>query len=482
MAKIDANIKMYRVGELGDCFLIHFTDGTATSSVLIDCGSFRNGGPSVDRMKAVVEDIKTQQKLAEGRQAPFDVVIGTHQHNDHLSGFVHAQEIFTEIGMKEVWLSWLDDPNDDKATLIANGQRKLVDKLQNISALLPAKFKAEPGAADTGEHDKERHTITDHINDVLGFYGLAAAAAGGPPVVPQDGISNLKALGKKVSYLSPGQILNLPGLAPGAVKVYVLGPPRDNELLFDINPGKGESYESKLTAAANVADGLHSALTNLDGTPTITEEAFFPFDNKFTGKLTDDAFVNSPYKNPDNQWRAIDLDWLDQTEQLALYLDTYTNNSSLVLAFELVEAKKVLLFVGDAQTGNWLSWKTVQWDDPAVKLEALLQKTVLYKVGHHGSHNATLPEYLEKMNHPDLVAMIPVDKSDPNITKPKGWKMPADSLYSHLKQQTNYRILRMDGQYEPDCDPQQPEVQKKWGGLFANIDDKPAFVGYTVKG
>ncbi len=477
MGNIDVNIKMYKVGELGDCFLIHFTDGAATSSVLIDCGSFRNGGPSVERMKAVAADIKAQQKLAEGGPAPFDVVIGTHQHNDHLSGFVHAEDIFKEIGMKEVWLSWLDDPNDEKATLIANGQRKLVDKLQKISALMPNL----PTPLTSHTNEEEENDVADHIKDVLGFYGLAAAA-GGSPAVPQDGINNLKAIGKKVSYLSPGQIIDLPGLAPGAVKVYVLGPPRDNNLLFDINPGKGESYESKLTAAANIADGLHSALTNFEDDQTITEEAFFPFDKKFTKPFTDNEFINSVYKKPENKWRAIDLDWLDQTEQLALYLDTYTNNSSLVLAFELVEAKKVLLFVGDAQTGNWLSWKTIQWTDPAVKLDSLLQKTVLYKVGHHASHNATLPEYLEKMNNPELVAMIPVDVSDPNITKLNGWKMPAANLYSHLKKQTNYRILRMDGKYEPDCDPEQPEVQTKWGSLLANVDDKAAFVGYTIKG
>ncbi len=476
MAKIDVNIKMYRVGELGDCFLIHFTDGTATSSVLIDCGSFRNGGPSVERMKAVAADIKTQQKMAGGGPAPFDVVVGTHQHNDHLSGFVHAKDIFAEIGMKEVWLSWLDDPNDEKATLIAKGQRKLVDKLQKISALLPAM--ATAGLTNTvGEP-----SAADHINDVLGFYGLAAATADSSPAVPQDGINNLKSLGKKVSYLSPGQILDLPGLAPGAVKVYVLGPPRDNDLLFDINPGKGESYESKLTAAANVADGLHSALTNFDDGQTLAEEGFFPFDKKFTRSLTDDEFMNSAYKKKENHWKTIDQEWLDQAEQLALYLDTYTNNSSLVLAFELVESKKVLLFVGDAQTGNWLSWKTIQWNNPAISLDSLLQKTVFYKVGHHASHNATLPEYLEKMTNPDLAAMISVDNSDPNITKPNGWKMPAANLYKHLKQQTNFRILRMDGKYEPDCDPKLPEVQKKWGSLFANIDDKAAFVSYTVKG
>jgi hypothetical protein len=40
----------------------------------------------------------------------------------------------------------------------------------------------------------------------------------------------------------------------------------------------------------------------------------------------------------------------------------------------------------------------------------LFANTVLYKIGHHGSHNATLREKgLEMMNHPELVAMFPVE-------------------------------------------------------------------------
>ena len=45
-----------------------------------------------------------------------------------------------------------------------------------------------------------------------------------------------------------------------------------------------------------------------------------------------------------------------------------------------------------------------------VTAEQLLNRTVLYKVGHHGSHNATLREKgLEMMTDADLVAMVPVD-------------------------------------------------------------------------
>ena len=41
---------------------------------------------------------------------------------------------------------------------------------------------------------------------------------------------------------------------------------------------------------------------------------------------------------------------------LALQLDSVTNNTSLVLAIERIADGKVLLFPADAQEGNWLSW------------------------------------------------------------------------------------------------------------------------------
>lgn len=123
------------------------------------------------------------------------------------------------------------------------------------------------------------------------------------------------------------------------------------------------------------------------------------------------------YRNNVNKWKTIDHDWLEQASRLALYLDTYTNNSSLVLAIELVKSGKVLLFAADAQTGNWLSWFDVKFENEQVSTDYLLANTVFYKVGHHGSHNATLVKGLESMTHKDLIAMIPVDKTDSNITK-----------------------------------------------------------------
>ena len=138
---------------------------------------------------------------------------------------------------------------------------------------------------------------------------------------------------------------------------------------------------------------------------------------------------------------------MQQAEALALYLDTFTNNSSLVLAIELVESGKVLLFAADAQTGNWASWKKVKWERSDVSTDDLLARTVFYKVGHHASHNATLVEAFEKIGHPELVALIPVHKKDPNITKKNGWKMPARNLFKRLVEKDGSPRVA-DGQQE----------------------------------
>ena len=70
-----------------------------------------------------------------------------------------------------------------------------------------------------------------------------------------------------------------------------------------------------------------------------------------------------------------------------------------------------------------------------VTSSALLARTVLYKVGHHASHNATLREKgLELMQSDELVAMIPVDeeqahaqgKKDPDTGKPRAGRCRLD--------------------------------------------------------
>jgi beta-lactamase superfamily II metal-dependent hydrolase len=161
-----------------------------------------------------------------------------------------------------------------------------------------------------------------------------------------------------------------------------------------------------------------------------------------------------------------------------LKVDSKTNNTSLVLAFELTETepRKVLLFVGDAQVGNWLSWQEVRWENEGVggtpvSGKDLLSRTALYKVGHHGSHNATLKaKGLELMENPELVAMIPVDEDWANDSM--HWEHPAKKLYERLEQKTKGRIIRTDeipGGNEPPSKPL--HISKKaWDDFCKNLD------------
>ncbi len=445
---------MYRLNELGDCFLVTFSSGTAKTHLLIDCGSFRNGPASIARLHAIVDAIKTELNGAR-----LDVVVGTHQHNDHVSGFVHCEAAFREIGIGQVWLSWLDDPNDAMARAIGRDHH-------NLRLQLAAARDTLAGALTRGQASRPVAARSLAVlNDVLGFFG--ANQAGTPPELPSDGIRILKEIGANAPvYLRPGRTLAMPGLPSQTVRVHVLGPPRRHALLSRKDPRVGESYDHGLASAGLMATRLLEATRRRVGQVSRDEE-HYPFNQEYKrttpgrGSRHLQAAAQR-YAKRDEAWRAIDDDWMQQAETLALYLDTFTNNASVVLAIELVESGKVLLFVADAQTGNWLSWKHVTWQRPDVTTNGLLARTVFYKVGHHASHNATLVELFEQLTHSDLAALIPVHKSDPNITKIGGWKMPATNLFKRLVEKTQHRVLQMDDVNPSGCRPNANPAKAAW--------------------
>ncbi len=180
---------------------------------------------------------------------------------------------------------------------------------------------------------------------------------------------------------------------------------------------------------------------------------------------------------PDQSWRRIDADWLGAAAEFALQLDCATNNTSLVLAFELIDSGKVLLFAADAQVGNWLSWQTLSWklsDTVTVSGTDLLKRTTFYKVGHHGSHNATLrAKGLELMRTDDFVAFIPVDHA---MAVKKRWgKMPLPGLVDALKERSKGRVVRIDEDYAV------PSGDKGTAATFAkNLKTAALFYEWTM--
>jgi hypothetical protein len=461
---------MYRLAELGDCFLITFTVGSQISRLLIDCGSFRNGSDSVKRLERIVNDIK-----AETKGKPLEVVVGTHQHNDHLSGFVHCEQLFRkEIGVEEVWLSWLDDPGNRMAKGIGEEHQNLIEQL----------FTAHVSLQNSTHGNKGVRSL-ERLEDILGFYGAKGTAT--PPEIPAKAVTILKKLGKKgPKYLLPGHVLSIPGLPVESVRVYVLGPPQNTELLYRKDPRTGESYDHELAAAGLAASRLLDAAGNRHGKYSDAERDY-PFSEKYKCKgqnvrTAEHNKILREYKRDEVSWRRIDEAWLEQAEALALYLDSFTNNSSLVLAFELVESGKVLLFAADAQVGNWVSWHEIKWNHGSVTTDDLLARTVFYKVGHHASHNATLVESLEKMNHPELIALIPVHKKDPNITKPNGWKMPARNLFKRLTEKAQNRVLQMDGVNPGSCDYRKNPAKLSWESIAIKPKITPLFIEVGIRG
>ena len=124
--KLTTNIRMYRLDELGDCFLITFSEENKSYHVLIDCGSYWNTNDSPKKFKRIVNNIK--EKIGDDKS--LDLVIATHQHNDHMSGFFHAQNAFKSLGMEQVVLSWLDNEKDKDALDIAEEHGKILKKIR----------------------------------------------------------------------------------------------------------------------------------------------------------------------------------------------------------------------------------------------------------------------------------------------------------------------------------------------------------------
>src|SRR5215471_7629856 len=99
-------VRMYKQG-LGDCFLIGFPrEGGKTFYMMIDCGVILGTPDAGNTMKKVVKDIK------DTTDGHIDLLVVTHEHWDHLSGFLQAQDVFEDLHVDKVWLAWTEDPKD----------------------------------------------------------------------------------------------------------------------------------------------------------------------------------------------------------------------------------------------------------------------------------------------------------------------------------------------------------------------------------
>jgi hypothetical protein len=470
-------VRMYRQG-LGDCFLLAFpAAGERPFFMLIDCGVLLGTPQGGEKVRRVAEHILA----ATGGRV--DVLVATHEHWDHLSGFEQARDVFDRLQIGEVWVAWTEDPDDP----VARGLRRERETALRALTATVSRLRAEG--------DAEAALAAEGIEPVLGFFGELGVAGGSGIARAMDYVVGR---GEPPRFRAPGEgPLPLPGVA--GARIYVLGPPKEMDFLRRSNPRSGEAYEAAL--AVNEETSFFAAV--LDAHARAGETAMspeekalanlcFPFDKVFRIPLADaqeDPFFQETYyggrKKDELTWRRIDMDWLGSASGLALKLDSNTNNTSLALAIELVPSGKILLFPGDAQAGNWRSWHKLAWSagGEAVTVKDLLRRTVLYKVGHHASHNATLREQgLELMVDPDLVALIPVDEKmahKPKGGSPKGWDMPFPPLLKRLEEKTNGRVLRVDAGL-----PARPKKvsEGEWQPFQDRWTEKDLYLEVTIPG
>ncbi|WP_164633929.1 MBL fold metallo-hydrolase [Rhodopseudomonas sp. BR0G17] len=445
------SIRMYN-NILGDCFLIRIPGGKREVKILIDCGVLQGMPGAADIMGEIAADI------ARTTDSHLDVLVVTHEHWDHLSGFSQAQEVFSKFRIDELWLAWTENDKDADAAMMRSRRRKA------LALLLTLDKHFGPTAAPEDDPDSDEiapvATQKDDLRELLAFTGEAPLGAAATAKMTTDEIlKKLKKRASKVRYFTPGaDPIALPHDVP--VRAYVLGPPKDTKLLLRSNPRKGEVY---LRGEPDEFGGYLAAALQLDKQSDAFDadernafEMAMPFASYHFRALSrmepPPGADGQGYFARRDEWRRVDRDWLGAAEQLALKLDSDTNNTSLVLAFVFGKEadRRVLLFPGDAQVGNWESWQQYIWphgahrDDPhSVDISKLLASTVFYKVGHHASHNATLRAGgLELMTNPDLVAMIPVKEEF--ARKTKHWNMPFPSLLARLLEKTKGRVLRAD--------------------------------------
>ena len=343
-------LRSYQVG-FGDCFLLtfHYDGGTHDRHILIDFGSTGQPKSSGDKLLLrVAEDIKKQ---CGGK---LHAVVATHRHKDHISGFATNKkqtasgDIITSCNPDVVIQPWTEHP--DAKVDATQAPTNLTARQSFVAALGNMHHVSE---AILIEAERRKSMIGQALYRELSFIG-------------DDNLSNLSAvqnlmkMGKRNFYLNYGTKSGLESVLPG-VKTRVLGPPnlkQSSEIKVQRSKDEDEFWQFQAMANQFVIQRKSGVFPRAG---TYSPAGAPPFTRWFIKRM-----------------RSVRG---EQLLSIVRSLDKVMNNTSIILLFEINGTS--LLFPGDAQIENW----SYALSKPAVR--RLLSKVSVYKVGHHGSRNAT---------------------------------------------------------------------------------------------
>lgn len=356
---VEMILRSYDVG-FGDCLLLTFRYAEFNRHVLIDFGSTRppKGKKLHAHMLAVAKDI------AERCEGKLHALVVTHRHKDHLSGFAYKDgkgpgAIIRALDPDLIIQPWTENPKAQPGTKkrAKTASSSVKAKQQHLTALTDMNHFAGYVVAASkrlrGNHLKS-------VRDQLEFLGDDNDLAN------RDAVTNLMKMKGRKRYVSFGVDSGLKSILPGVV-THVLGPPT-----LDQEPGiatqrskDSEQFWLQLEERANFwAKHGQIARSGSTGRPLFPRhvEKRHPWDMRW-------------YRYQAQREQAENMLSIVRT------LDGVMNNTSVILLFEA--GSKSLLFPGDAQYENWM------YALSQAAIVKRLAKVDLYKVGHHGSLNAT---------------------------------------------------------------------------------------------
>lgn len=393
-------IRMYRVG-FGDFFLMSVPASGGFAHVLIDCGVHAHD------IKAMPAAIRQMQADTGGKLA---LVVMTHRHADHISGFASGREIFAQFSVERVWMPWFEDPDDQVAGAV---QIKLAAVATRLQAALAARGGDDQYARMAG--------------NILGEFDLAAGASSNEIALGVlRGFRTADGQPTPVDYYRAGDPAKLPAsLAAAGLTALILGPPSD------------------LALVAQMDNKAHQYLAAIGDDDTAIAAPFAP---AFRQRAFDWPAKAVPlYSMPEVEQHLHDMQ-PDMLAAAAQHADNAINNQSLVILFGF--GAKTLLFCGDAQWGNWANFLfggalgTPGHTELTAAAQAMLGKLDFYKVGHHGSTNATPIDVVKALKR-GCVAMC---STDPGAygNADKGTEVPRAPLLAALEAQTLGQLARSD--------------------------------------
>jgi beta-lactamase superfamily II metal-dependent hydrolase len=337
-------VRSYVVG-FGDCILVRIPASPRPRHMLIDFGKAPGKGGTTKVFPKIAEDI------AKFCGNHLDLLVMTHEHLDHMEGFLHQRAVFDAMRVDHVWMSLPSHPDYYTRYPNAEPQRRLRALASELRVCLDGQAMA-PSFEAVLENNLSNPERIQYLRDFA-------------------------KRGTKIHYLARGLKTPTAPLGDRAV-VRVLAPEKDVSTYYP----KGRVNDVEAMARREIAALMPSSSRRSaeERTAAVAGDTSW---SSFPGVKR----VEVPPNLTQSDWLRLRGAIRSGVVQTVRFIDRAQNNTSL--CFRLEVAGKSLLFPGDAELDSW--------EVMAHECNEDLGAVDFLKVSHHGSHNGTPVDLLDQL-------------------------------------------------------------------------------------